>query len=305
MEPLKKWLVGLDLTDHDHSILAYTKLLSEALCPDHIEFVYISHRFADEVHIHLPETLKYPDYDDLVEKLKNEVYEIFPEKDNVSCKVLDGPIQFDLWKESYVQDIDLFIAGSKPRHKGRGLFPRKFVRKSFCSVLLIPKELREKIAKIWVPVDFSYQSGRALQLAIKLSKDMEPTPEVCAHHVYQLPHAYYFKGFPREQILDAVKKSADQQFEKFTDHYNPQGSPLTSCMTELDESYAANSIKSEAEAAESDLIIMSSGGRSRFAKFFLGSETEYLVQKQTTMPLLILKKKEEQVKLWDLFSVDN
>jgi len=305
MDPLKKWLVALDLTDHDQSILKYTKLLSDVLHPDHIEFVFISHRLADAVHIHLPQKLRYPAYDDLFEKLSREVYEYFSVEDPVSCEVMDGPVQFDLWKETYVKDIDLFIAGSKPKHRGMGLFPRKFVRKSFCSVLLVPEVDMEKLSKIWVPVDFSEQSGEALSMAIRMSQEVEPNAEVCAHHVYQLPHGYFYEGFPRDEILNAVKLAAEDQFDEFSRKYNANHTLLSSIFTELNKSYAANNIKQEAEAAEADLIVMASGGRSRFSNLFLGSETEELVQLVTKVPLLILKKKSDHVKLWDLYAVGN
>ena len=303
MDSLKKWLVALDLTDHDKSILKYTKLLSDVLHPDHIEFVFISHRLADAVHIHLPQKFRYPAYDDLFEKLNREVNEYFTEEDPVSCEVTDGPVQFDLWKETYVKDIDLFIAGSKPRHQGMGLFPRKFVRKSFCSVLLVPEVNTEKISKIWVPVDFSEQSGEALNLALRMSQEIEPNAEVCAHHVYQLPHGYYYEDFPRDEIINAVRLAANDEFDVFAQKYNSNHIPLSSSFTELIKPYAANSIKHEAEAAEVDLIMMAGGGRSRFSNLFLGSETEELVQLKTKVPLLILKKKSEHVKLWDLYAV--
>jgi nucleotide-binding universal stress UspA family protein len=45
---------------------------------------------------------------------------------------------------------------------------------------------------------------------------------------------------------------------------------------------------------------MGAGGRSRLSKIFLGSETEHMVQIETTVPLLIVKKKQNHVRLWDL-----
>ena len=302
MEALKKWLVALDLSEHDASILSYTKLLSGILEPDHIEFVYIADRLPDAVHIHLPEDLKYPTYDELFEKLKKQVRQYFTDGDHISCEVLQGPVQFDLWHETWVKQIDLFIAGSKPKHKGRGLFPRKFVRKSFCSVLLIPKDAPKSIDKIWIPTDFSERSGKVFEIAIDLAKSMEPKPQLNLHHVYQLPHAYYFQGFPETEILSAVKQDAEEKYTDFNRRHNPQDYPIEVNYTELSESYVAADIHHQAVSNQADLILMAAGGRSRLSNIFLGSETDQMVQNEHQVPLLILKQKRNYVKLWDLMS---
>lgn len=300
MEALNKWLVGLDLTEHDQSILRYTKLLSDALRPESIEFVYVAHRLPDAVHIHLPTSLKYPTYDNLFQRLYQEVRKYFSDDHHISCEILDGPVQFDLWHETWVKEIDLFIAGSKPKHKGRGLFPRKFVRKSFCSVLFIPLEAPESIKKIWVPTDFSDRSGHALQTAIYLSKEMEQHADISLHHVYQLPHAYYYEGFPRFEILMAVKSAAEDKYNSFIKEFNQDNYPVTISYTELSGSYIATDIDLLAVENEADLILMAAGGRSRLSNIFLGSETDQMTQKEIRLPLMIIKKKQNHVKLWDL-----
>jgi nucleotide-binding universal stress UspA family protein len=290
----------LDLTDHDESILKYTRHLSDILKPEHIEFVHIAHRFPNAVHIHLPPDLKYPTYDELFRKLNEEVRKHFSDGDPLSCEILDGPVQFDLWHKTWVKEIDLFIAGSKPQHMGRGLFPRKFVRKSFCSVLFIPYKIPENINRVWVPSDFSDSSGSAMEVALLLAKRTEQPAVINVHHVYQLPHAYYYEGFPRHEILTAVRKAAEKKSMDFMKLYNPQNITIDVHYTELSKSYIASDIHDQALHHGSDLILMGAGGRSRLSKIFLGSETEHMVQIETTVPLLIVKKKQNHVRLWDL-----
>jgi nucleotide-binding universal stress UspA family protein len=118
--------------------------------------------------------------------------------------------------------------------------------------------------------------------------------------VYQLPHAYYYEGFPRDEIMRAVRKEAEIHFEEFTKKYNTKMLPLKSRFTEIHQSYVANGIRMEAERESANLIVMAAGGKSRFSRFFLGSETEELLQTEKKVPLLIIKKKMEHVRLWDL-----
>lgn len=305
METLNKWLVGLDFTDHDHSILKYTRMLSKILHPEHIEFVFVAQRLPDSVQEHLQEELSYPEYDELLENLNSKVQQYFGQGDSISCEVHEGPVQFELWHETYTKDIDLIITGSKPKHKGRGVFPKKLIRKSFCSVLFIPLEIPDQIKKIWVPTDFSEPSGKALELALHIAEANDPQGLVWAHHIYQLPHAYYYQKFPGNKILEAIRKDAEAGMVTFCETHNPNHIPIETRFTELYGSYVANNIKQTAEESKVDLIVMASGGRSRFSKFFLGSETEQLLQLEVQVPHMILKKKSDYVKLWDLYSIDN
>ena len=302
MDPLNKWMVGLDLTSIDHSVIKYTKLLHDILKPQRIEFVHMASWLPDAVHVHLPDQMKAPGYEELLAEVEKEVLQYFSKDDPISCEVMEGSVQFDLWRDTYLKEVDLFIVGSKEKHQGRGLFPKKFVRKSFCSVLFVPEEIPTELSRIWVPVDFSEASGDALNFALQLTQQLESSPEVCVQHVYEMPHAYYYEGFPRDEIMRAVREVAESQFEEFNTTYNQYRLPVTSIFTPLITSYASDHIKNEAETQQASLILIAAGGRSRFSKFFLGSETEKLVQLEKKVPLLVLKERKDYVGLWDLIN---
>ena len=293
-------MVALDLTDIDHSVVKYTKQLYEILKPQSIEFVHMAHWISKVLRENLPDDLKTPSYEDLLADMEKVVFQYFNQDDPISCEVLEGSVQFELWRDTYIKEIDLLIAGSKEKHKGRGLFPKKFVRKSFCSVLFVPMEIPKGLERIWVPVDFSEASGEALKFSLQLAHKMDPNPEVCVQHVYEMPHAYYYEGFPRDEIMRAVREAAEELFQEFNKTYNEYDLPITPVFTPLVTSYASDHIAKESEARDADLVVNAAGGRSRFSKFFLGSETERLVQMEKQLPLLILKKRKDYVGLWDL-----
>jgi len=303
MEPLKRWLVGLDLTEMDHHILAYTKMLQKLLKPDRIEFLHMAPWIPDYITNQLGNRIQVPSYDDLLEEVENKVYEHFDKDDPVSCEVLEGSVQLNLWQESFVKEMDLFIAGRKEKHLGRGLFPKKFVRKSVCSVLLVPPAITPELGKIWVPVDFSEASGEALNQALHMAYEMDSTPKVVVHHVYELPHAYYYQGFPIEEAMDAMRLDAEQKCQEFLARYNTLNLPVEKVFTPLSLNYAAEHIKAEAEKAEASLIMVAAGGRSRFSKILLGSETEQLISKEHEVPVLVLKKRKERIGLMDVLNI--
>ncbi len=302
MESLKNWMVGLDLSEIDDSVIKFTKMLSDVLKPDRIEFMHMVPWLPDEVSTKLSNEVRMPSYDGLMQEVEDKVFKHFTGNDPIFCEVMEGSVQFDLWQESYVKQTDLFIAGSKDKHQGRGLFPKKFVRKSVCSVLFIPKELPANISNVWIPIDFSEASGQAFNQGLHMAQEFTPVPKISLQHVYEMPHAYYYEGFPKDEIMRAVRELAEQQFEEFNKKYNPYELEVASLFTPLAGSYAADHIKREAEQGQASLILAASSGRSRFSKFFLGSETERLVQQEKKIPLLILKHKKEQLKLWDLIN---
>jgi nucleotide-binding universal stress UspA family protein len=247
--------------------------------------------------------LQVPSYDDLLEEMEALVYQYFDKDDPVTCEVLEGSVQLNLWQESFVKEMDLFIAGRKEKHLGRGLFPKKFVRKSVCSVLLVPPATKPEISKIWVPVDFSDTSGEALSQALHLAQEMNPVPEVVLHHIYELPHAYFYQGFPIEEAMNAMKLDAEQKCEEFLARFNNLNLPVTEVFTPLSLSYAAEHIKIEAEKADASLILLAAGGRSRFSKILLGSETEQIISKEHEIPVLVLKKRKERIGLMDVLNI--
>jgi len=162
MENFKNWMVGLDLTSVDETILAYTQYLAEIFSPEKIHFVHIAN----------PEALsgKEPNKEAIKAEMEVLVGGYFKDHPGTICEVYDGKPLFELWRESYLHNTDLFIVGSKHLENGRGIMPKKFVRKSFCSVLFIPEGTKPRIDKILVPTDFSEYSSVALQSAIEISK---------------------------------------------------------------------------------------------------------------------------------------
>ena len=94
----------------------------------------------------------------------------FTAQEDIVCEVNEGNSGVELWREAHLHSVDLFLAGSKPRSVGRGILPQKFVRKSTCSVCLVPEHPPALLRKIMVPTDFSEDATRALSLALSLAQ---------------------------------------------------------------------------------------------------------------------------------------
>ncbi|MGI9544419.1 MAG: universal stress protein [Cyclobacteriaceae bacterium] len=301
MENLKTWLVGLDFTDIDQTLIAYTKELTKKIQPEKIYFVHVHPFWPDAIHVHLPKEAREPDLESLKEKMQSAVHEEFPPSDQLDFKVFEGRPSFDLWRETYLLNIDLFIAGSKPKHKGRGIMPRKFVKKSFCSVLFVPEGASVEMEKIWIPTDFSEYSAWAFEEA-ELIAGSSPNAQLICQHVYEYPQAYYYHDFPPMDVQKLIKEQAETSYKEFLSALKLKETKISPVYNLREHTTIAQHIQEEAEGQSADLIIMASGGRSRLSQMFLGSTTDKLVQLEHTIPVLILKHKQRQVRFWDLLT---
>lgn len=296
MNDLKKWMVGLDLTDHDDHLIGYTHYLAQSFMPEEIVFIHIKKR--NEI----PDRFrKQKDYtrEELKKMIEKKVYSIFQDTARVFCEVHEGTPYFDIWRETYLHHTDLFIAGEKDIEFGRKIVPEKFIRKSFCSVLFVPMEAKE-IKSIWVPVDFSDNSKDAVEVAIQAQHDNH-TSDITCHYVFETPSLSMIKEDLRDEYIDYYREESEKKMDAFLSgienshevkrHYSP--------WTEVD---VARHVKEEAEKNNADIIIMSSGGKTRFSSLFLGSTTSELLRLEKTIPLLILKQKINKVRAWDILT---
>jgi len=291
MKSLNHWMVGLDFTSGDSSLLDYVAYLAKQLRPAHIRFVHLLQPVdvSEEMKLYLPEEALLTS-DAAQEKLQQRVQPLFADLE-ISCEVYEDTSGFHLWQKAQELNVDLFFAGSKPKEEGRGILAHKFVRKSGCSVCFVPKNVSPRLQKVLVPVDFSDYAVVALRQAVEVARQQANCQVVCLH-VFDLPHAYYYDNFPRQQLTELVEQRARREYEFFQQKVDSQGVSIEVILRLREHSYVAEHIREESETQQVDLILMSAGGHSAISRLLLGSEAERIVQMEKNIPVLILKEEE-------------
>jgi nucleotide-binding universal stress UspA family protein len=289
MKSLIHWMVGLDFTASDSPLLDYVAYLAKQLRPARIHFVHLLQPVdvPDEMMQYLPEEALLT-AEATQEKLQQRVQPLFTDLE-ISCEVYENTSGFQLWQKAQELEVDLFFAGSKPKEEGRGILAHKFVRKSGCSVCFVPINVSPKLQKVLVPVDFSNYAEAALRQAVALARQQADCQVVCLH-VFELPHAYYYDYFPRQQLTELVKQRARREYDTFRLKVDTHGVTVEVILRLLEHSYIAEHIRQEAETLQVDLILMSAGGQSAISRLLLGSEAERIVQMEKNIPVLILKE---------------
>lgn len=296
MKELKKWMVGLDLTEHDDHLIGYTHYLAQLFYPEEIIFIHIKRR------IDIPDRFRRQEdhsREEIQKQIEKKVYSIFKDTASVKCEVHEGTPYFDIWRETFIHHTDLFIAGEKEIEYGRKIVPEKFLRKSFCSVLLLPLGANE-IQKIWVPVDFSDNSRDAVEVALQAASSNHSAKVVC-QNVFETPSLSLIDKELRKEYIDYYKDDAAKKMDEFLSTV-PDAQDIKRIFTPWTEVDVANHIKEDAEKDQADIIIMSSGGKSRISTLLLGSTTQELIRLEKKIPLLILKQKINKVRAWDILT---
>lgn len=147
-----------------------------------------------------------------------------------------------------------------------------------------------KLARILVPVDFSDCSRKALQYAVPLARQFGAG--ITLLHVV---HVYYPSGSEFGMIdvplLESdLRKGAETQLGALAEQEIGSQVP---CRAEVRVGAAVPEIISAARRLESDLIILSTHGRTGLKHVFLGSVAENVVR-LAPCPVLVVREHEHE-----------
>jgi nucleotide-binding universal stress UspA family protein len=168
-------------------------------------------------------------------------------------------------------------------------------------VCFVPEYGGRTLQKIVVPTDFSENAAKSLSTALDIAQQQADCQLLCLH-VYELPHAYYYDQFPRQQYAELMERKAYEEYKQWIEAIDTRGVPLKPVFRLLEYPYVAEHIHREAQAQGADLILMSGGGHSLLSRIFLGSEVERMVAMEKAIPMMIVKEKERNIGLWELFT---
>lgn len=290
MENLKRWLVGLDLSLIDKSIVEYVAFLANLYHPEKIYFVNIQKK------LDIPASIKqkFPELSQpLDEKNKKEIKELvakyFPNADafDIEYKVVEGHPFDELNNWISIKNIDLFIAGRKKDLKGSSVLPHKVARKINVACLFVPEKPKLKLQEIFIPVDFSDNTNRAFKAALQIATKHE-SPTLHILHAFYVPQGYRNTRF-EEEVNEAMKDDATIAYNEFIKQYDTQNIHLSPLFLKDNKSNPAEIICESAQKRNADLIVIGAKGKSALASLLLGSVTEKIILKEAAIPVLIVR----------------
>lgn len=142
--------------------------------------------------------------------------------------------------------------------------------------------------KILVPCDFSKQAVNAYRLALDIAAQSRGTIHLL--NVIELPILHDTVLMPvlnfEQQLLDDLKKNANQRFAKITDKYRAEGVKV---VTKVEFGAVSKMIQGYIKKEGIELVVMGSHGASGVREFFIGSNAEKMVR-NSPVPVLVTKE---------------
>ncbi len=301
MYSIERLLVVLDLNEHDEVAYEYVNRMSRVVSFDSILFLHV----ADNLDIPKQLVEKYPGLiPPIDESIKGAVennidkYEGIKNVKNIEIDILDGVKLQTISKVVRDNDIDLLVVNRSNTHDSEISFLQKLARTITCSIALVPPTIPKEINKLLVPIDFSKNSYMALQYALQISAD-QPEMEIIGLHILKMPSGYFKTGLTYDEFAEELQKNAEQELKLFMDEQNIDPSAFTMHYRLKKSDSIPYMINRFSFSNQIDAIAIGSRGRDTLSSFVLGSITEALIDRDQYLPLMVIKNKDKNMKLWD------
>lgn len=300
MYPIKKIVVCLDLSEIDEILIEYASLMCAVTKAEKLIFMHVARvlEIPKEIREEFPDLLP-ADNETLLKRI-NSCIDCSLNKDlaiDTELVLEEGNPTQEIAGFAKDKDVDLVIIGRKIELAGTGIIPQKLIRVLSCNVLIIPEKNPNSLDKIMVPIDFSKQSGDAVESGIMLARTMDIG--IIFQNVYHLPSGYLSTGKTEEEFAGIMKHHAIKDCQQFMKKYDLSGISHDFIYTLDDNKRPAMEIYDTALKHGVSLIVVGSKGRTAAAHILLGSVAEQLANYDSQIPLFITKDKKESLSFFE------
>ncbi len=294
MYPIKKVLIGLDLSELDQTMIQFADFLAERSNVEHIHFLYIIKN------LQVPQDLlkQYPDMiDKVIEEKENAMRKTFlhhskiKQRAAVDFNVLNGKIADNILKFAKDEDIDMIVMGRREKAKLSGSLAQRLARRAACSLLIIPEGTEPKMDKILVPSDFSDYSVLAIEEAVDIASRSNPMSEIVIQNVFTVPSGYHYTGKTFGEFAKVMHTHAEKDYKKFIKKIDTKGVKIKAVYSQDINDDVTTDMLDKAREINADAIIVGAKGRTSTTAFFLGSIAERLIQIDHDIPLMVVRPK--------------
>lgn len=292
MHHFDKILVGLDLSEIDEQLIRAASFITTTFKSREIYFYNVIRDFSipDELVKEFPSVMEQLIVDRKHE-LENKVNQFFsfPDGVKVTFLVKQGQPTKKIMKFAEEKKIDLIMVGRKSKPKGGGVLVSRLARRAGCSLLIVPKEYKNALERLFVPIDFSDYSVDAMQQAVAIARSNSKPAKVIAQNVYSVPQGYHYTGKTFKEFASIMKENAAKSYVKFIAQIDTSGIDIETIYSLDKNDDVIATIFQGAKKHQADIIIIGAKGRSATAALFIGTNAEKLVQIDSKIPILVVR----------------
>lgn len=294
MYPIKKVLIGLDLSELDQTMMEFADFLADRSNVEDIHFLYIIKN------LHVPQDVL-KEFPDMIDKViaereadmreEFEKYSKTEHKAKIHFHVQSGKIADNILKFSKTEDIDMIVMGRREKAEQSGSLAQRLARRAACSLLIIPEGTTPKMDRILVPSDFSEYSELAIEEAIEIASRNNHETEIIIQNVFTVPSGYHYTGKSFEEFAEVMKKNAEKDYKRFIKGIDTKGVKIKATYSQDVNDDVTTDMIDKAREIKANAIIVGAKGRTATTAFFLGSIAERLIQLDSDFPLMVVRPK--------------
>lgn len=290
-------LVALELGEADDSVLKYFNFLSRDIPVNAAYFMHVLPFFEDQTAVFSDDEKPLSGDFKLNEKIINDLEKqvkssIQKEKAiYVEYELKEGKPLEELLSTAKSIKADLVVIGQSQKEKDHGILAKNLARRTAGNALIVPEKAKASIRSILVPIDFSKNSIRALQTAVRLKKQLSKPAKLVCLNVYSLPNLnYYATDRPFDKFKKMIEGNIRDAFDVFLTNYIPDDkNDVSIALFEKNMPGTARFIMEYAKENKNDFVILGAKGHTKIELMLMGSVTESFLQLNDSIPTLVVK----------------
>lgn len=285
--------VAVDLSETDDKVLRYIKFLANELNIKKLHLIHVvpsilSPGNADwEMHEILGAGFNLRDK--IKDHLLTKTNFIFDNGVTAEVEVVEGNPYRGMLTAAENLKSNLVVVGQKEKSAGSGITAKRIARNFSGHILFVPPEAPLKISKISVPVDFSENSARALEMALDLASKVENCSVRCVHIVNTAPSNYYLDLKTRNRLDTQFMQVSKTAWEVFIEENDFKKFKVPIDFEQNFNQSSSKILSNYFNNQHSDLVVMGAQGHTAFENFLYGSVTEKFVDSFNDCPVMIVR----------------
>ncbi|MEL6536371.1 MAG: universal stress protein [Bacteroidota bacterium] len=305
MYPFRNVLIGLDLSDLDHTLLKTAQRIYHSEVTENLYFVNVLRNFdvPDAVLKEYPNMIEAA-MGERQDKMRQTIEEAFGEEidsNKVHLVVKEGGIAKAVLNASVEYNIDLIVLGRRQQGDDNGGFlAQRMARRAACSLAIVPEGSKQELNRLLVPSDFSEFATMALEEAVEIARRRPDEVEIIVQNVYTIPTGYHYSGKTRDEFAVVVKENAKREYQAWISKVDVSGINIRDVYSLDQNDNPVTDIYDMAHEVEADGIIFGAKGRTATTAFFIGSIAERVIQIDSEFPLLVIRPKGKNAGILDI-----
>lgn len=283
MKEFQSMIVGMSLCEGGRHLLQYVAMLCRLGIADRIRFVHVVVPRDDGEAVDKAAVLR---------QMELEVAQAFGDAGSRCEKLFDVRIGVrvdELLAYVEAHPADVVLLGHRKNRSAKRTLARRMAMISPTSVWLVPEDVPCRMEQVLAPIDFSRHSADSLETAAALAA--QAGQEECS-----ALHVYFDESTIRyDERDDEIRGREQAAFDEFVKPLNLHGVKVTPLFEE--DANVTLAILRVSEDKKSDLIVMSTRGRSPAASILLGSETGQTLM-ESPVPVLAVKHEGARLNLF-------